>query len=104
MYAVVETGGKQYRVASGDKLEVEKLPVEAGQPFSIDKVLLVNNDGTVTLGAPTVEGASVDVNVLEHKKDDKVVIFKMRRRKGFRKKKGHRQQVTVIEIKDIKSA
>ncbi|MFT4691335.1 MAG: 50S ribosomal protein L21 [Verrucomicrobiia bacterium] len=104
MYAVVETGGKQYRVATGDKLEVEKLSVDVGQPFSIDKVLLVNNDGTVTLGAPLVEGASVDVDVLEHKKGDKVIAFKMRRRKGYRKKKGHRQHISVIQIKDIKSA
>ena len=104
MYAVVETGGKQYRVATGDKLEVEKLSVDVGQPFSIDKVLLVNNDGTVTLGALLVEGASVDVDVLEHKKGDKVIAFKMRRRKGYRKKKGHRQHISVIQIKDIKSA
>lgn len=103
MYAVVETGGKQYRVAAGDKLEVEKLPVEAGQPYTFDKVLMVNNDGTVNVGAPTVDGASVDASVVEHIKGDKVVAFKFKRRKGYRKKKGHRQNLSVVEIKEIKA-
>jgi large subunit ribosomal protein L21 len=104
MYAVVETGGKQYRVAAGDKLEVEKLPVEAGNAYTFDKVLLVNNDGSVKLGAPTVEGASVDASVVEHVKGDKVIAFKFKRRKGYRKKKGHRQNLSVVEIKEIKGA
>lgn len=104
MYAVVETGGKQYRVAAGDKLEVEKLPVEAGQSYTFDKVLLVNNDGTVKLGVPTVDGASVDASVVEHVKGDKVIAFKFKRRKGYRKKKGHRQNLSVVEIKEIKGA
>jgi len=103
MYAVVETGGKQYRVAAGDKLEVEKLPVEAGQPYTFDKVLMVNNDGTVNVGAPTVDGASVDASVVEHIRGDKVVAFKFKRRKGYRKKKGHRQSLSVVEIKEIKA-
>ena len=103
MYAVVETGGKQYRVAAGDKLEIEKLPVEAGQPYTFDKVLMVNNDGTVQVGAPTVEGASVDAAVVEHIRGDKVVAFKFKRRKGYRKKKGHRQSLSVVEIKGIKA-
>lgn len=103
MYAVVETGGKQYRVAAGDKLEIEKLPVEAGQSYTFDKVLMVNNDGTVQVGAPTVSGASVDASVVEHIKGDKVVAFKFKRRKGYRKKKGHRQNLTVVEIKEIKA-
>ncbi|MBG88568.1 MAG: 50S ribosomal protein L21 [Verrucomicrobiales bacterium] len=103
MYAVLETGGKQYRVAAGDKLEVEKLPVEAGQSYSFDKILMVSNDGEVTLGTPTVEGASVEASVVEHKRGKKLTVFKMRRRKGFRKKKGHRQDISVVEIKDIKA-
>ena len=104
MYAVVETGGKQYRVAAGDKLEVEKLPVDAGQAYTFDKVLMLNNDGSVQLGAPTVDGASVDASVVEHIKGDKVIAFKFKRRKGYRKKKGHRQRHSVVEIKEIKTA
>lgn len=104
MYAVVETGGKQYRVAAGDKLEVEKLPVDAGQAYTFDKVLMLNNDGSVQLGAPTVDGASVDASVVEHIKGDKVIAFKFKRRKGYRKKKGHRQNLSVVEIKEIKAA
>ena len=104
MYAVVETGGKQYRVAAGDKLEVEKLPVDAGQAYTFDKVLMLNNDGSVQLGAPTVDGASVDASVVEHIKGDKVIAFKFKRRKGYRKKKGHRQRHSVVEITDIKTA
>jgi len=103
MYAVMETGGKQYRVAAGDKLEIERLPVEAGQSFTFDRVLLVNNDGKVTVGAPTVPSAKVVANVLEHKLGDKVVIWKMKRRKGYHKKQGHRQGLTVVQVKEINS-
>lgn len=104
MYAVVETGGKQYRVAAGEKLEVEKLSVDAGQTVTLDKVLMLSNDGTVQIGSPTLEGASVEATVVEHYKGDKVVAFKFKRRKGYRKKKGHRQQHSLIEIKEIKTA
>lgn len=104
MYAVVETGGKQYRVAAGDKLEVEKLPVEAGQSVTFDKVLMVSNDGAVTFGTPNVEGASVEATVVDQVKGDKVIAFKFKRRKGYRKKKGHRQRHSVVEIKEIKTA
>ena len=103
MYAVVETGGKQYRVAAGDKLEVEKLSADAGAAYTFDKVLMVSNDGTVQLGSLTVEGASVEAKVIDHVKGDKVVAFKMKRRKGYRKKKGHRQIHSVVEITDIKA-
>lgn len=104
MYAVVETGGKQYRVAAGDKLEVEKLSADAGAAYTFDKVLMVSNDGAVQVGSPTVEGASVEAKILDQVKGDKVVAFKMKRRKGYRKKKGHRQLHSVVEITDIKTA
>ncbi|MGB0580818.1 MAG: 50S ribosomal protein L21 [Limisphaerales bacterium] len=104
MYAVVETGGKQYRVAAGDKLEVEKLSADAGASYTFDKVLMVSNDGTVQIGSPTVEGASVEAKILDQIKCDKVVAFKFKRRKGYRKKKGHRQRHSVVEITDIKTA
>lgn len=103
MYAVMETGGKQYRVSAGDKLEIERLPVDAGQSFAFDRVLLVNNDGKVTVGSPTVPSARVVADVVEHKRGDKVVIWKMKRRKGYHKKKGHRQELTVVQVKEIQA-
>lgn len=101
MYAVLETGGKQYRVAAGDKLEIERLDVEAGQPVTFDRVLLLNNEGKVSVGAPTVSGASVVADVVEHKRGRKVTTFKMKRRKGHRKTIGHRQESTVVQVKEI---
>jgi large subunit ribosomal protein L21 len=103
MYAVLETGSKQYRVAAGDTLEIERLPVEAGQPVTFDRVLLVNRDGKVSVGAPTVSGASVVADVVEHKRGEKTLTFKMKRRKGYRKTIGHRQELTVVKIKEIKA-
>ncbi len=102
MYAVVETGGKQYRVAAGDKLEIERLAVDAGKSHTFDRVLLVNNDGKLTIGAPTVAAASVVADVVEHKRGVKVISFKMKRRKGYHKTIGHRQELTVVQIKEIK--
>ena len=102
MYAVIETGSKQYRVSSGDTLEVERLPVEAGQPVTFDRVLLVNNDGQVTVGSPTVANAAVVADVVEHIRGEKKITFKMKRRKGYHKTIGHRQELTVIKIKEIK--
>lgn len=101
MYAVIETGSKQYRVKAGDTLEVERLPVEAGQPATFDRVLLVNNDGKIAVGNPTVANASVVADVLAHKRGDKKLIFKMKRRKGYRKTIGHRQELTVVKVKEI---
>jgi len=103
MYAVLETGGKQYRVTSGDTLEVERLAVEAGQPFTFERVLLVNNDGQVTIGSPTVPTASVVADVVSHKRGVKKVAFKMKRRKGYHKTIGHRQELTVVKITEIKA-
>jgi large subunit ribosomal protein L21 len=102
MYAVLETGAKQYRVAAGDTVEVERLAVEAGQPVTFDRVLLVNNDGKVSVGTPTVAQASVLGDVVEHTRGPKVVAFKLRRRKGYRRTVGHRQELTVVKIKEIK--
>ena len=101
MYAVFETGGKQYRVSAGTKLEVERLDVAAGQPITLDRVLLVNNEGNVTIGSPLVAGARVVADVIEHKRGTKVVAFKMKRRKGYHRKVGHRQELTVIRVKEI---
>jgi large subunit ribosomal protein L21 len=101
MYAVLETGGKQYRVTTGDKVEIERLDVETGKPVTFERILLVNNEGNVTVGAPTVSGASVLADVLEHKRGKKVTSFKMKRRKGYHKTTGHRQELTVVQVKSI---
>ena len=103
MYAVLETGSKQYRVSAGDKLEVDRLAVEAGQPVTFDRVLMVNNDGKVTVGSPTVANASIVADVVEHIRGEKKIAYKMKRRKGFRKTIGHRQELTVVKIKEIKA-
>ena len=103
MYAVLETGSKQYRVAAGDTLEIERLAVEAGKPVTFDRVLLVNQDGKVSVGTPTVNGASVVADVVEHKRGEKTLTFKMKRRKGYHKTIGHRQELTVVKIKEIKA-
>jgi len=103
MYAVLETGSKQYRVAAGDTVEVERLAVEAGQPVTFDRVLLVNHEGKVVVGSPTVSGASVVADVVEHKRGHKQLTFKMRRREGYHKSIGHRQELTVVKIKEIKA-
>jgi large subunit ribosomal protein L21 len=101
MYAVLETGSKQYRVAAGDKIEIERLETEAGKPFTFDRVLLVNNGGKVTVGAPTVAGATVAADVVEHVRGEKKLTFKMKRRKGYHKTIGHRQELTVVKITAI---
>ena len=103
MYAVMETGSKQYRVAAGDTLEIERLAVEAGQPFTFDRILLVNNDGKLTIGSPTVASATVLADVIEHKRGEKKIAFKMKRRKGYHRTVGHRQELTVVKIKEIKA-
>ena len=97
MYAVLETGSKQYRVAAGDTLEIERLETEAGKPFTFDRVLLVNNDGKLSVGTPTVDGARVVADVVAHKRGEKKLTFKMKRRKGYHKTIGHRQELTVVQ-------
>ena len=101
MYAVLETGSKQYRVTAGDTLQIERLETEAGKPFTFDRVLLVNNDGKVMVGAPTVAGATVAADVVAHKRGEKKLTFKMKRRKGYHKTIGHRQELTVVKITAI---
>ncbi|MCB5188533.1 50S ribosomal protein L21 [Methylobacillus caricis] len=101
MYAVIKTGGKQYRVAAGDKLKVEKLVGDVGSEITLDKVLLVSDGESTTIGSPLVKGASVQAKVVAHGRGDKVLIFKMRRRKHYRKTQGHRQSFTEIQIEKI---
>ncbi len=103
MYAVLETGSKQYRVSAGDTLQIERLTVEAGQPVTFDRVLLVNNDGKLSVGAPTVTSATVVADVVEHIRGEKKLTYKMKRRKGYHKTIGHRQELTVVKIKEIKT-
>ncbi|MFM1770207.1 MAG: hypothetical protein RJA22_2736 [Verrucomicrobiota bacterium] len=101
MYAVIETGGKQYRVKSGDTLEVERLETEAGKPHTFDRVLLVAAEGRVTVGTPTVKSARVTADVQQHLRGEKKVTFKMKRRKGYHKTIGHRQELSRVKITNI---
>jgi len=100
-YAVIETGGKQYRVMSGQKIEIERLPVEAGQDVTLDKVLAVSDGSSLKVGTPWVEGASVVLTVVQHFRGKKVVNFKKKRRKGYHRKVGHRQELTLAEVKSV---
>jgi len=102
MYAVIQSGGKQYRVATGDVIQVEKLEVAAGETVNIDQVLMVSDDQGVRIGTPVVSGATVTATVKSHGRDDKIKVFKMRRRKHYRKTTGHRQYYTELEITGIK--
>jgi len=102
MYAVVETGGKQYRVAPGETLEVDRLENEAGKPVVLDRVLFVADDGKFSVGAPTVANATVSADVVEHFRGEKKIAFKMKRRKGYHRTVGHRQELTRIKISEIK--
>jgi large subunit ribosomal protein L21 len=101
MYAVIKTGGKQYRVAAGEKLKVEQIPADIGAEIVLDQVLFLANGEDVTMGAPLVSGATVTAKVVSHGRGDKIRIFKMRRRKHYRKTQGHRQNYTEIEILGI---
>ena len=101
MYAVIKTGGKQYRVTPGEKLRVETLPAEVGTEVTLDHVLMVADGDKVTTGSPTVSGASVKATVVAHGRGEKIRIFKMRRRKHYRKTQGHRQNYTEIQISGI---
>ena len=101
MYAIVEIAGQQFKVEKDQKVFVHRLGTEEGNNVSFDNVLLVDNNGDVTIGAPAIEGASVEAKVLRHLKGDKVIVFKKKRRKGYRKKNGHRQALTEIQIESI---
>jgi large subunit ribosomal protein L21 len=102
MYAIVDIAGFQFNVEPGKKLYVHRLEGEEGAKLSFDKVLLVDNDGKVKVGTPTVEGAVVTATILNNLKGDKVIVFKKKRRKGYKKKNGHRQLLTQIQIDEIK--
>jgi large subunit ribosomal protein L21 len=102
MYAVLETGSKQYRVAAGDTLDIERLDIAVGQPHTFDRVLLVSNEGKIAVGSPTVANATIVADVIEHLRGPKTVAFKMKRRKGYHKTIGHRQELTRIKINEIK--
>lgn len=101
MYAVVKTGGKQYRVSKDDILRVEKLAGEAGDQITLDEVLMVGDGGSVTVGEPRVDGASVAAEIVDQMRDKKIIVFKKRRRKNYRRKAGHRQHLTVLRVTDI---
>ena len=101
MYALIKTGGKQFKVTEGDTIKVEKLSTEVGKVFNLNSVLTLVDGDKVTIGTPIVKGASVDATVVSHGKGDKVKIFKMNRRKGYRKSQGHRQTFTEIKIDKI---
>jgi len=103
MYAIVEIAGQQFKVQKDQKIFVHRLDAEAGKKISFDKVLLVENDGKIQLGAPAIKGAKVSAKVEEHVKGDKVIVFRKNRRKGYKKKNGHRQSFTAITITDIKA-
>jgi large subunit ribosomal protein L21 len=101
MYAIVEIAGQQFKVSKDLKVYVHRLTNEEGSKVSFDKVLLLDDNGNVTLGAPAIEGASVEAKVLQHLKGDKVIVFKKKRRKGYKKRNGHRQSLTQIVIEGI---
>ena len=101
MYAVIKTGGKQYRVAKDEIIAVEKLAGEAGASLDLSEVLMLGDDKGTTIGSPLVEGASVSAEVVEQTRGDKIIVFKKKRRKNYRRKKGHQQDLTVLRITDI---
>ena len=104
MFAVIRTGGKQYKVAKDDVILVERLEAEKGTSISLDEVLMIGDDATQTVGAPLVDGASVAATVLDQARGDKIIVFKRKRRKNYRRTKGHRQDLTVLQINDILTA
>ena len=101
MYAVVATGGKQYRVEEGDVVRIEKIPGEIGESVSFDRVLMISDGDNVTIGQPVVENAAVDGRIVEQDRSKKVLVFKYKRRKRFRRKQGHRQYYTAVRITGI---
>lgn len=101
MYAVVKCGGKQIKVAKGDTVSVERLSAEAGETVTLDNVLMIVDGTEFTVGTPVVEGATVKATVVEQIRDKKVIVFKKKRRKGYTRKKGHRQYLTVLKIEEV---
>lgn len=104
MFAIIETGGKQYKIEKGNSLEIERIQGKEGETINLDNVLLISDTTATKIGTPMVEGAYAIAKILAHKRGDKVVIFKMRSKKRYQRKTGHRQELTVIEITDIKAS
>ncbi|MCE2486568.1 MAG: 50S ribosomal protein L21 [Desulfurellaceae bacterium] len=103
-YAVIRTGGKQYRVTPGELLRIESLEGEPGSQVEFSEVLLTSNEGTIQVGRPTVAGARVVAQIVEHGRERKILVFKKKRRKGYRRKRGHRQAFTAVRVQDISLA
>jgi large subunit ribosomal protein L21 len=103
MFAVIRTGGKQYKVAKDEVITVEKLAGEPGETIELDEVLMIGDGATVSAGAPLVAGASVSATLVEHRLGDKIIIFKKQKRKNYRRKRGHRQPQTVLRVTEIKA-
>ena len=101
MYAVIQTGGKQYKVQPGDTVYLEKLPGQAGDSVQFDEVLLIADDQQVAVGRPHVDGAKVTGTIVEHGRGDKLIVYKFKRRKNYRRKTGHRQAYTAVKISDV---
>ena len=101
MYAVIQTGGKQYRVAPGDRLRVEKLPGERGATLTFENILMVGGEGAVRVGKPVLEGVKVTAQITAQDRGKKIIVFKMKRRKNYRRKRGHRQPFTEIKITGV---
>jgi large subunit ribosomal protein L21 len=101
MYAIVEIAGQQFKVEKERKVYVHRLPQDEGADVEFERVLLIDNEGVISIGAPVVEGAKITAKVLKHLKGDKVIVFKKKRRKGYKKKNGHRQYLTQIQITEI---
>ena len=101
MYAIVEIAGQQFKVEKERKVYVHRLPQDEGAEVTFERVLLIDNDGVISIGAPVVEGAKITATVLKHLKGDKVIVFKKKRRKGYKKKNGHRQFFSQIQITEI---
>jgi len=101
MYAIVDIAGQQFKVEKDQKIFTHRLEGEEGSEVTFDKVLLIDNDGDVNVGAPTIDGSSVKAKIISHMKGDKVIVYKKKRRKGYEKKNGHRQYLTQIEIQEI---
>ena len=101
MFAVIKTGGKQYKVASGDVIAVERLPVEVGSHIDLEQVLLIGDGASMTVGNPVIAGAAVAATVVDQTRGDKIIVFKKKRRQNYRRRRGHRQDLTVLKITDI---
>ena len=104
MFAVIRTGGKQYKLANGDVIRVEKLEAEAGASITLNDVLMVSDGGSTTLGTPTVAGAAVTAEIVAQDRGPKIIVFKKKRRQNYRRKNGHRQDLTVLRITGINGA